>query len=154
MVLTIEFPVKFNFALQTVELNSESWIDYQLLEDTAMINNWYQGLAHELNFEPDDIPLGGERFVTPRTVSWITINPKHNYTYSRRTLRPKPLEQHPTLMTIFHFIQSVYGHAFNGVLCNHYANGDDHISFHTDDEPALGHNPTIVSISLQHPECQ
>ena len=36
----------------------------------------------------------------------------------------------------------------NGLLANWYRDGSDSISWHADDEPALGHRPTVVSISL------
>ena len=37
---------------------------------------------------------------------------------------------------------------FNSVLVNYYRDGNDHMSFHSDDEKELGLNPTIASISL------
>lgn len=37
---------------------------------------------------------------------------------------------------------------FNSVLGNLYRDGDDSMGWHADDEPELGQNPTIASISL------
>jgi alkylated DNA repair dioxygenase AlkB len=37
---------------------------------------------------------------------------------------------------------------FNSVLCNRYVNGSDAIGQHADDEPELGKNPIIASVSL------
>jgi alpha-ketoglutarate-dependent dioxygenase alkB family protein 2 len=40
------------------------------------------------------------------------------------------------------------GQKYNFVLINRYANGDDKIGAHRDDEKELGDNPTIVGVSL------
>jgi len=40
------------------------------------------------------------------------------------------------------------GLTFNSVLANLYRDGHDHVSWHSDDEPALGHQPTIASLSF------
>ena len=37
---------------------------------------------------------------------------------------------------------------FNSVLVNLYRNGQDYVSWHSDDEPELGNNPTIASVSF------
>ncbi|MEI8129245.1 MAG: alpha-ketoglutarate-dependent dioxygenase AlkB, partial [bacterium] len=37
---------------------------------------------------------------------------------------------------------------FNSVLLNLYRDGNDKVSWHSDDEPELGINPTIASVSL------
>ena len=37
---------------------------------------------------------------------------------------------------------------FNSVLINLYRDGRDSVSWHADDEPVLGRNPVIASISL------
>jgi alkylated DNA repair dioxygenase AlkB len=39
-------------------------------------------------------------------------------------------------------------HAFNSVLLNLYRDGRDSVSWHADNEPGLGRNPIIASISL------
>jgi alkylated DNA repair dioxygenase AlkB len=36
----------------------------------------------------------------------------------------------------------------NGLIANWYRDGDDSIAWHSDNEPALGHDPTVVSVSL------
>ena len=38
--------------------------------------------------------------------------------------------------------------AFNSVLANLYRNGNDSVAWHSDDEPQLGREPIIASISL------
>lgn len=138
---------------QTLQLEHNSFLDYQVWHESFM-TDWYHSLFREMDFKEDRVVMGPELHKTPRTVSWVAAQRYTNYTYAKRTLTPKPLEDHPTLSTIFHWVQSSYGYQFNGVLCNLYEHGGRHISFHADDEDALGDNPTIVSISLQNPLCR
>jgi alkylated DNA repair dioxygenase AlkB len=37
---------------------------------------------------------------------------------------------------------------FNSVLLNDYRNGNDSVAWHADDEPELGLNPVIASVSF------
>jgi alkylated DNA repair dioxygenase AlkB len=45
-------------------------------------------------------------------------------------------------------VEAAAGAPFNSVLLNRYRGGDDSIGFHADDEPELGRNPVVPSISL------
>ena len=40
------------------------------------------------------------------------------------------------------------GKKFNSALLNYYRNGKDSMGWHADDEPELGKNPVIASVSL------
>lgn len=54
----------------------------------------------------------------------------------------------PTLLDIKQRIEPIAGATFNSVLLNRYRGGRDSIGMHADDEPELGTNPVIASISL------
>ena len=45
-------------------------------------------------------------------------------------------------------IETAAGAAFNSVLLNRYRTGSDSIGLHADDEPELGVNPVVASVSL------
>ena len=45
-------------------------------------------------------------------------------------------------------VQSLCGVPFNSVLMNHYPDGTAQMGWHSDDEPELGQNPTIASLSF------
>jgi alkylated DNA repair dioxygenase AlkB len=45
-------------------------------------------------------------------------------------------------------VEQAAGTPFNSVLLNYYRHGNDSIGFHADDEPELGPNPIVPSISL------
>lgn len=54
----------------------------------------------------------------------------------------------PTLMELRVKLEALTKHSFNSVLCNLYRDNHDGVDFHSDDEPSLGKNPYIASISL------
>ena len=45
-------------------------------------------------------------------------------------------------------MEKVTGETYNFTLVNYYASGTDSISYHSDSESFLGHNPCIASLSL------
>ncbi len=54
----------------------------------------------------------------------------------------------PTLLSLKQRIEAEAGADFNSMLLNLYRDGKDSIGFHADDEPELGVNPVIASLSL------
>jgi alkylated DNA repair dioxygenase AlkB len=54
----------------------------------------------------------------------------------------------PTLLDIKRRIEETSAARFNSVLLNRYRGGKDSIGMHADDEPELGTNPVVASVSL------
>ena len=52
------------------------------------------------------------------------------------------------LQSIKNKIEKVSGSKFNSVLLNYYRDGKDSMGWHSDDEPELGKNPVIASLSF------
>ena len=74
----------------------------------------------------------------------ITKQPVEKGRY--RTCQPRPL---PKCLDDLKALTEVFtGDTYNFCLVNYYANGNDSISYHSDDEKFLGHNPAIASFSL------
>ena len=68
------------------------------------------------------------------------------YRYSGVSRRPTPW--HPALAKLRVRLESELRVPFNSVLCNAYRGGADSMGWHSDDEPELGTEPVIASISL------
>lgn len=98
-----------------------------------------------INWRQDSINLFGNRMPLPRWSAWHGDSDKL-YTYSGLTLKPAPWN--PMLNWLREQLEALTHIRFNSVLLNWYRDGGDHMSWHADDEPALGDNPTIASISL------
>ena len=63
-----------------------------------------------------------------------------------KTCQPRPL---PKCLDDLKGLTEVFtGDTYNFCLVNYYANGNDSISYHSDDEKFLGPNPAIASFSL------
>jgi alkylated DNA repair dioxygenase AlkB len=66
--------------------------------------------------------------------------------YSGITVEPKPWTD--PLKKMKERVEEVSEVNFNSVLLNRYRNGRDSVSWHSDDEPELGKNPIIGSVSF------
>jgi alkylated DNA repair dioxygenase AlkB len=93
----------------------------------------------------------------PRLTSWYA-DPGLTYTYSGVTHEALPWTE--TLTSIRQRVEEAAATLFNSVLLNFYRDGNDSIGYHSDNEPELGVNPVIASVSLggirqfvlKHPE--
>jgi alkylated DNA repair dioxygenase AlkB len=63
----------------------------------------------------------------------------------------QPLPWTPALELVRERVLGLTGCAFNSVLLNLYRDGRDGMGWHSDDEPELGRDPVIASVSLGAP---
>jgi alkylated DNA repair dioxygenase AlkB len=87
----------------------------------------------------------GKRVRVPRLTAWHG-DTEASYRYSGVTNRPAVWT--PLLSDLRAEVEQQTGARFNSVLLNYYRDGSDHVSWHADDEPELGAQPTIASVSL------
>src|SRR4051812_28668165 len=92
-----------------------------------------------------DIVLFGKRVAQPRLVAWMGDSDAV-YTYSGLTQHPAPFTR--PVAALRARVEATTQRRFNGVLLNLYRNGNDSMGFHADDEPELGPDPVIASVSL------
>lgn len=92
-----------------------------------------------------EIKLYGKFHPEPRLTAWHGDEGKQ-YSYSGLTLHPLPWTE--TLLTIKARVDEAAGVTFNSVLLNLYRDGRDSNGWHQDNEPELGRNPVIASVSL------
>ena len=98
-----------------------------------------------INWKQDSINLYGKRIPLPRLTSWYGDSGK-SYTYSGITSQPN--EWNKGLLHIREMVERCAGVEFNSVLLNWYRDGEDHLSWHSDDEKELGVNPIIASANF------
>ena len=101
----------------------------QLIADTA--------------WRSQQIVLWGKRIDQPRLTAW---HGEKHYTYSGLTLRPLPFTA--LQLHVKAAVEAVTGDVFNSVLLNYYRDGRDSMGMHSDDEPELGPEPVIASVSF------
>jgi alkylated DNA repair dioxygenase AlkB len=95
------------------------------------------------DWKQEDVVVWGRRHKQPRLVAWFG---DETYSYSGITLNPSPWTKE--LRSIKLKIENLTGAKFNSVLLNFYRDGQDSMGAHSDDEPELGRNPEIASVSL------
>jgi alkylated DNA repair dioxygenase AlkB len=102
-----------------------------------------QRLLDETEWRAETIFLFGREVQQPRLSAWYG---EKSYTYSGRTFRPLPFT--PLQREIKRVIEEVTGKRFNSVLLNYYRDEKDSMGFHSDDEPELGREPAIASVTF------
>ena len=68
--------------------------------------------------------------------------------YSYSGVTHEAMEWTPELREVKRRVEEASGATFNSLLLNLYRGGRDSIGFHADDEPELGTNPIVASVSL------
>lgn len=112
-----------------------SCADHDLLTELIEATPWRQ----------DKITVFGKQYLQPRLVAWYG-DEAVSYTYSGLSL--VALAWTDALIAVKRRIESVAGHRFNSVLLNYYRDQRDSMGMHSDDEPELGEQPVIASLSL------
>lgn len=107
--------------------------------------NYFEDLKKQIDWEQGKITLYGKTHLIPRLHSFYG-DKNISYTYSKITLKAKKWT--PLLLQIKSFAEKATNESYNSVLINYYRNGDDYVSWHSDNEKELGNNPTIASVSF------
>jgi alkylated DNA repair dioxygenase AlkB len=102
-----------------------------------------QRVILETDWREETVVVYGKRHLQPRLTAW---HGDAAYRYSGLTLAPQPFT--PLLETIRAAVQTATGREFNSVLLNYYRNERDSMGMHSDDEPELGPEPAIASVSF------
>jgi len=105
----------------------------------------FAGLMRETDWQQHQLVLSGRRIAAPRLSAWYG-EPDCHYRYSGLQLRAQPFT--PALAEIRARVAAIAGSDFDSVLLNLYRDGNDGMSWHSDDEPELGAAPLIASVSL------
>ncbi|QHG86011.1 alpha-ketoglutarate-dependent dioxygenase AlkB [Xanthomonas sp. NCPPB 1638] len=113
--------------------------------DAAQADALLQTLLAQVRWEVHRIRMFGRVVDSPRLSSWIG-DADASYRYSGTRFAPQPWLD--ALQPVRARLQAETGHPFNSVLVNRYRSGADAMGWHSDDEPELGAQPVIASVSL------
>ena len=102
-------------------------------------------LQRKVAWQQTRIKLYGKSVPIPRLNAWYGDLGCH-YSYSNTQLELLPWL--PELETVNQYLSDMLEYRFNSVLVNCYRNGSDSVAWHSDDEPELGPEPMIASVSL------
>jgi alkylated DNA repair dioxygenase AlkB len=102
-------------------------------------------LQQSLDWQQEQITLYGKTFNVPRLQAWYG-DENASYQYSSLSMRPLPWS--PILLELKQKCETASHCPFNSVLANLYRYGQDGMGRHADNEPELGHQPVIASLSF------
>ncbi|GAB6194996.1 alpha-ketoglutarate-dependent dioxygenase AlkB family protein [Lysobacter xanthus] len=105
----------------------------------------FDALYREIGWENHPVRLFGRELPAPRLSCWIG-DPGTAYRYSGVVREPRPWT--PALAGLRARLRATLGLDFDAVLANLYRDGRDAMGWHSDDEPELGAEPVIASVSL------
>jgi alkylated DNA repair dioxygenase AlkB len=104
-----------------------------------------QALHQSLEWRQEQITLYGKTFDVPRLQAWYG-DKSARYQYSNLSLRPLPWNS--VLLALKQKCENASNSHFNSVLANLYRHGQDGMGRHADNEPELGQQPVIASLSF------
>lgn len=129
---------------QSIDLNDgQARYLNQWLSEQEQATYW-QAFQH-LAWESPSIRIAGKAIPIPRLNAWYA---DRNAGYGYSGIKLPRLDWTPELRSLKERVKQATGYSFNAVLANYYRDGNDSVDWHADDEPELGSNPVIASVSL------
>ncbi|WP_052383820.1 alpha-ketoglutarate-dependent dioxygenase AlkB family protein [Litchfieldella xinjiangensis] len=125
------------------------WLCQDLLgwhESRALLNY----LDQTLDWKQPSLRLYGREHPIPRRQVWMGDS-NATYRYSGKEFQPAPWL--PALIPVRERVEARiaalgFPARFNSILLNRYADGEERMGWHSDDEPELGPEPIVVALSL------
>lgn len=111
-------------------------------EQTAQM---FQQILNETLWEMPEMVMFGKKYPQAGLSTWFT-NTNVSYVYSGIARTPHAMT--PVLKEVMEQCSLASGAEFNSVLVNLYRDGNDSVSWHSDNEEINGSEPTIASVSL------
>lgn len=104
----------------------------------------FERLHRETVWLHEKVFVWGKEHFQPRLTAWYG-DPGKSYKYSGTVMYPLPWTN--LLLSLRHELEALTDARFNSVLLNLYRDQNDRMGFHSDNEPSLGLEPTIASLS-------
>lgn len=105
----------------------------------------FEHFKDTLSWHSESIFIYGKTMKQPRLTSWIGMG----LTAASKYSTPMPANDwDEKSLKLKEMVEEKTSKKYNSILLNYYRDGQDSMGAHSDDEPILGSNPTIASISL------
>jgi alkylated DNA repair dioxygenase AlkB len=105
----------------------------------------FEQLRNRILWQEEWIYMFGKRVKVPRLVAWYGDD---GAVYSYSGVEHRPRGWFDELLVIKQRLEDDLKACFNSVLCNLYLDGQQSMGWHSDNEPELGEQPLIASLSL------
>ncbi len=110
-------------------------------------DNFFNSFKKNINWKQEKMMLYGKEMNFARLTAWYG-EPGKKYRFSGKTYEPNSWHEFEDIFNIKSNIEYDAGEKFNSVLLNYYRDGNDYISWHSDNEKELGRNPIIGSVTF------
>lgn len=127
--------------MQDTLINDDGILQYFENYSDATLDEVLKGLS----WRQDTITMYGKTHPLPRMTAWHGVA---GITHSYSGIKMVAVEWTPILYKLKLQLEKDLNAQFNSVLINYYRDGQDHMSYHADDELELGPAPTIASLSF------
>lgn len=104
----------------------------------------FSKLYKDTPWQQEKVVVWGKHHLQPRLTAWYG-DPGRSYSYSGTVMYPMPWTD--LLLSLKRELENLIEERFNSVLLNLYRDQNDRMGFHSDNEPSLGPDPTIASLS-------
>ena len=131
--------------VEPIDLPNAELVIHRALFNDEEATDHFEALLSETKWSQETIQMFGKVTNIPRLTAWYGDADKP-YTYSGIQMQPLPWTER--LLEIKTRVETISQTVFNSVLLNQYRNGNDSVDWHADDEPELGANPVIGSVSF------
>ena len=118
---------------------------YGIIMTTSEANTYYNLLLKKINWKNDEALYHGRHIVTKRKVAWYG-DQGFLYTYSNTTKQALPWTN--KLIDLKRKTELITNSQFNSCLLNLYHDGNEGMTWHSDDEKSMGKNTVIASLSF------
>ncbi len=106
---------------------------------------YFDVLMNNITWQNDEAFIYGKHHITKRKVAWYGDS---DYTYTYSNITKQALKWTKELLELKTIVETTVGATYNSCLLNLYHNGNEGMSWHSDDESSLGLNTNIASLSL------
>ena len=130
--------------LNLLPFDGQAYYHGKIMSDAESAHYFNQLLA-TIAWQNDEAIVAGKRIVTARKVAWYGER-AYAYTYSNSTKHAHPWTA--DLLALKALVEAHTNTTFNSCLVNLYHSGNEGVGWHSDDEAALGANPTIASLTF------
>lgn len=108
-------------------------------------DKYLKDFMDRIEWREEHYVLYGKMVKAPRLMAWYGDT---HATYYYSGIQHQPNLWIAPLTEIRNALESKFNCSFNSVLANLYRNGQDSMGWHADNEPELGKNPIIASVSF------
>ncbi len=132
------------------------WYYWPNFINEELATRWLCDLRSNSAWVQGSMRMYGKELLFPRLMAWYGTE-RSSYRFSGKTYQPNAftpllteIKDHVEQALICHaeFSDKLPTQGLNSVLLNWYRQGQDSMSWHSDDEPELGSTPFIASLSL------